>query len=290
MFTDLAPRARDAIENSPTARKAGGGVKWMARAGYAAHGILYITVGALAFMVATGNGDSEGERLDGKGALHELHQKPFGQVLLVVMAAGLIGFTLWSFVQAILDPEREAKDGIRGVFWRMGRALGGIVHGALVVYAVGLLTGTMLGGSGGDKAKSWSARLMSWDPWGAWVVGAVGAIFLGLAAWQLWLAWKSQLDERLDLERLRSTTRAVVVNISRFGLAARAVVSALVGTGLVIAAFRADPNRVQDAAEAIDRLRGVPYGAILLIVVAFGLAAYGVYELIEAQYRRIRPV
>ena len=290
MITDLAPRARDAIEKSPTAQKAGGGVKWMARAGYAAHGILYITVGALAFMVATGNGDSEGERLDGKGALHELHQKPFGQVLLVLMAAGLIGFTLWSFVQAILDPEREAKDGIQGVFWRMGRALGGFVHGALVVYAVGLLTGSMLGGSGGDKAKSWSARLMSWDPWGAWVVGSVGAIFLGLALWQLWLAWKAKLDERLDLERLRSTTRAVVVNVSRFGLAARAVVSALVGTGLVIAAFRADPNRVQDASEAIDRLRGMPYGTILLIVVAFGLAAYGVYELIEANYRRIRPV
>ncbi len=163
-------------------------------------------------------------------------------------------------------------------------------HSALVVYAIGLITGTMLGGSGGEKAKSWSARLMSWDPWGAWIVGAIGAIFLGLAASQMWLAWKAKLDERLDLDRLRGTTRAIVVNVSRFGLAARAVVSTLVGTGLVIAAFRADPNRVQDASESIDRLRELPFGAFLLIAVGVGLAAYGVYELLEARYRRIRPV
>lgn len=290
MINDLAPRARHALQNSPTAQKAGGGLKWMARAGYAAHGILYVTVGALAFMVATGNGDSEGERLDSKGALQELHEKPFGQVLLVVMAAGLIGFALWSFVQATLNPEREGK-GWAGPFWRIGRFINGIVHGALVVYAVGLATGTMVGGSGDeDKAKAWSARLMSWDPWGAWVVGAIGAIFLGLAGWQAWLAWKAKLDQRLDLDRLRDSTRAIVVNVSRFGIAARAVVSALIGTGLVVAAFRADPNRVQDAAGAVDRIRHMPFGPLLLIVVGFGLASFGVYQLIEAHYRRIRPV
>ncbi len=290
MITDLAPRARDAIERSPTGRKAGGGLKWLARAGYAAHGLMYVTIGALAVMVATGNGDSEGERLDGKGALHELHQKPFGQVLLVLMAAGLVGFALWSFVQATLNPEREGK-GWLGPFWRIGRVLNGVIHGALVAYAIGLITGTMAGGSGEeDKAKAWSARLMSWDPWGKWIVGGIGVVFFVMAGWQLWLAWKAKLDERLDLDRLREATRAIVVNVCRLGIAARAVVSALIGTGLVIAAFRADPNRVQDAAGAVDRIRHAPFGPILLVAVGVGLAAFGVYQLIEAQFRRIKPV
>jgi len=251
---------------------------------------MYVTVGALAFMVATGNGDSEGERLDSRGALHELHQKPFGKVLLVLMTAGLIGFALWSFVQATLNPEREGK-GWSAPFWRLGRVLNGIVHSALVVYAVGLITGGMLGGGGEeDKAKAWSARLMSWDPWGAWVVGAVGVVFFIVAGSQMWLALKAKLDERLDLDRLRHAARTIVVDVCRFGIAARAVVSALIGTGLVVAAFRADPNRVQDAAGAVDRIRHAPFGPWLLIVVGIGLAAFGVYQLIEAYYRRIKPV
>jgi hypothetical protein len=53
---------------------------------------------------------------------------------------------------------------------------------------------------------------------------------------------------------------------------------------------RADPNRVQDVAEALERVRHVSYGHVLLILTGFGLASYGVYQLIEARFRRIRPV
>jgi hypothetical protein len=241
-------------------------------------------------MVATGSGGGRRERLDSKGALRELHDQPFGTALLVAMAIGLIGYALWRFVEAAIDPERQAP-GTKGIAKRIGWALGGLVHAALVVYAVGLITGDMLGSVGGrGEAKSWSARLMRWDPYGAWIIGGVGLFFLGAAVWQGWCAWRSQLDERLDLERLRPAMRRLVIDVCRFGIAARAFVSALIGAGLVGAAFRLDPNRVQDVAETLDKIRRVSFGPYLLIVVAFGLAAYGVYELIEARFRRIRPV
>jgi hypothetical protein len=81
-----------------------------------------------------------------------------------------------------------------------------------------------------------------------------------------------------------------VVHVSRFGIAARAAVAALIGFGLVGAAFHADPGRVQDAAESLDRLRHLSFGPHLLLAVALGLAAFGIYELIQARYRRIRAL
>lgn len=262
-------------------------VPWLrafTRFGYAAHGVVYLAVGALAVMVATGNGD--GVKLGKKGALHELHDKPFGQVLLAIVAAGLLAYAAWKGVRAILDPEHEAS-GLKGVVKRIGWAFGAIVHGALVVYALGLIDGRMSGGTEIGRPKSWSARIMAWEPAGPWLVGALGAIFLGVAIWQIRCAIIAKLDDQLDLGSLRSATRRIVVDVSRVGIAARGVVYGLVGLGLVVAAFRADPHHVQDASEALDRLRHVAYGEVLLLVIAVGLMAYGVYGLIEARYRRI---
>jgi hypothetical protein len=47
---------------------------------------------------------------------------------------------------------------------------------------------------------------------------------------------------------------------------------------------------VQDVHEALERVRSLTYGTFLLIAVACGLAAFGIYELIEARYRRIRAI
>lgn len=272
------------IEARHAVRKAAPWMRAFTRFGYAAHGIVYLAVGALAVMVATGNG--HGVRIGKKGALHELHDKPFGQVLLAIVAAGLLAYAAWKAVRAILDPEHEAT-GLAGAGKRIGWAFGAIVHGALVVYALGLIDGRMSGGSEIGRPRSWSAHIMAWDPVGPWLVGGLGAIFLGVAVWQIHCAVVSKLGDQLDLRSLGRATRRIVVDVSRVGIAARGVVYGLVGTGLVVAAFRADSRHVQDASEALDRLRHVAYGEVLLLVVAVGLAAYGVYGLIEARFRRI---
>jgi hypothetical protein len=289
MPSHVSARARDAVEASAAGRLAKPWVSGLARAGFVAHGLLYVTIAALAVMVATGGGRA-GERMDSKGALRELHHQPFGKVLLVLMTIGLLGYALWRFVEAALDPEREAR-GVKGFFKRVGWALGGAIHAALVVYGVGLISGTMLGGAGdGQQAKSWSARLIGWEPWGAWILGAVGVVLLATAVHQGWKAACSKLDERLDLRRVGPRLRRIVVDVSRFGIAARALVAALVGVGLIVAAFHADARRVQGVAEALDAVRHREFGPALLLAVAFGLGAYGVYELIEARYRRIRAI
>jgi hypothetical protein len=269
--------ARDAT------REAKPWIERLARVGFVAKAVQYGTIGLLAALAAVG--DSDGRTTDSKGVLNQIHRQPFGQVLLGLMAFGLAGYALWRFVEAILDPEHRGH-GATGALKRIGKLCNGVLHAGLVVYAVGLLTGAS-GGSQADGTKSWTAQLMSW-PAGPWLVGAAGVGLVVFAGAQIKQAWSSKLDEHLDLGRMSARLRTCAVQLSRFGIAARAVVFALVGGFLVTAAFRTDPNRAKGLGDALASVLRWRFGDVVLAVIALGLVAYGVYEVVEAKYRRIQ--
>lgn len=76
----------------------GRGVEWAGVIGYVAKGVALLVVGGL-FGVAAAQGDAkESTGLD--GALKTLADQPFGSVLLVLVALGLILFGLYSFARA----------------------------------------------------------------------------------------------------------------------------------------------------------------------------------------------
>ena len=129
---------------------------------------------------------------------------------------------------------------------------------------------------------------MSWDA-GVWIVGAVGVAFVAFAAKEMFCAWTAKLDQQLDLQRMRGRMRKVTIELSRFGIASRALVFALVGVFLVIAAARTDPSRAKGLGEALGSVQAWSFGTFVLGAVALGLIAYGLYELVEARYRRIQP-
>jgi hypothetical protein len=101
MVEEAGRQARDSF---PSARP---WVVWLARLGYAAKGIVYIIVGMLAFAAARGSG---GRTTGTRGALVEIITQPFGEILLAIVALGLVGYVLWRFVQAIVDPEHKGTD------------------------------------------------------------------------------------------------------------------------------------------------------------------------------------
>src|SRR5687768_13310600 len=134
-------------------------VTFLARLGFASRAVLSCTIGILAALAAFG--DRDGKTTDSKGALRELHDKPFGQVLLGLVALGVFGYAIWLFVQACLDPERPARASKGRAFVRAGWFAAGVLHVTLGIYAIGLVTGAALG-SQDDGAKSWTARLLGW--------------------------------------------------------------------------------------------------------------------------------
>ena len=265
-------------------RRASPFVKRFARLGYAAKGLIYILVGALATMAAFGYGG----RTDGShGALHTLLGQPFGRVLVAAVGFGIACYAIWQFMRAIEDPENEGTDG-KAIGKRAGYFISAVAHSALVVYAIHLATGALgrVSGGGDDGAASLSAYVMSY-PAGRWLVGAIGLGILIYGLWHLYAAYVSKLDKKLELSRLDADARRWMIRVSRFGVAARGVVFTIVGVFMMLAAYREAPGEARGLGGALGVLQQQPYGRWLLGTVALGLVAYGIYQLIMARYRRI---
>lgn len=262
-------------------RQHGRSFEWLARAGYGARALLYFTIGGLAALAAFGYG---GDTTDSKGALLELYRQPFGRGLLVLAAIGLFGFALFRGYQVIVDPEHQAR-GVRAVK-RVGWAAIALLHGALGVFALKLASGNREGAHA-DETRDATAALLNWTPLGPWVVAAVGAIVIGVACHELWCAYRSRLDEQLDLSPLSGGARRWVIRLSRFGIGARAIVGSIVGVFLLLAAINSNAGDAKGFDESLAMVREAPFGGVLFAVVALGLLAFAFYELVEARYRRV---
>ncbi|TFZ04486.1 DUF1206 domain-containing protein [Ramlibacter rhizophilus] len=258
-------------------------VRGLARAGFAAKGLVYVVIGALALQAALGRG---GETTDSGGALRTILQQPYGWVLLAVIAIGLVGYASWRFVQAAMDPQGVGHDA-KGIAKRVGYAISGIIHAALALEAARLAFGFGPGGGGGDTgAQDWTAMVLA-QPMGRWIIAAVGAAVVVVGLIQLVQAYRTDLPERLDLSRLGPTAREWVVRFGRMGMAARGIVFGLIGIFLVRAAMNYDPGQARGIGGALQSLHEQPYGPWLLGLVAIGLIAYGLFEGVQARYRRI---
>lgn len=95
----------------------------VARAGYLGKGVVYGVIGILAALAAFSTG---GETTDSKGAIHAIGQQPFGQVLLGLLALGLLCYALWQFLSAFVDAEGKGSDA-KGIAQRTGYFVSGVI-------------------------------------------------------------------------------------------------------------------------------------------------------------------
>lgn len=256
-----------------------------ARLGYLAKGVLYCTIGALAFMAA--GGSREGRLTGQQGALEAIIAHPLGAGLLVVVALGLAGYSIWQLVRAAVDRDPHGSKGSK-VIHRVGYAISGVIHGALAFHAVGLLLGTSAFGYGDSEAKGWIARILAIDPFGRWLIAGAGVALGAFAAREIFKALSDDVAENLDLRRVHPPARHWIRRFGRFGRAARGVVLSLVSVGLVFAAVHANPHEAKTFGDALSTVQSWSFGGVILAMVAIGLVAYGLFEMLEARFSIVR--
>jgi hypothetical protein len=264
----------------PTKQDIAPWVERLARVGYAAKALLYFTVGILAAQAALGRG---GRTTDTHGALRAVYEVRLGRIMLLIIAAGLLGYAAWRLVEAVLDAEGRGRD-LKGVAVRVGSAARAIFHGALAVAALRLAYGD-LSRSPSAHPRYWTERAFGL-PGGQLLVWLVASAIIGYGLYQLYRAYAPKLGRQLQLGRIPEGAAGVVVGISRFGIAARGVVFCLIGWLLARAAAQHDADQAGGVRESLGALAG--FGRWPFVVVALGLVAYGMYELLNARYRRIR--
>jgi hypothetical protein len=255
--------------------------RWVERSGrfgLATKGFSYILVAVIALRVALGGGGQTESR---EGALKTLADEPFGWLLLVLVAIGFGGYAVWRLVMAIFDRDDEGDDA-KGIGKRLGDFGKGLLYAALAVLTISIVVGAGGGGgSGEDKATAVALDL----PLGQWIVGAIGLAIVGAGLFNAYRALSGSFREKLREERMSGVEQSWYAAFGVAGHLARAVVFALIGIFVVRAAWQYDPDEAIGLDGALNKLAGEVYGAFLLAAVALGLAAYGLFCLVQARYR-----
>ena len=242
-------------------------MKAVARAGLAAHGVIWLLLGVLALVMAFGGRQQE---TDQRGALEELAQHTGGWILLLVITIGLAAYALWRLVDAFVSTDK--KDRVTGVV-RFVMYAGFAVSGVEILAA---------GHTSSQKKKQqgWTATIMQ-HTGGRWLVGIVGVVIVGVGCYLAYRGLARKFEENLDAHPRAVTVLGVV------GSTARGVVVALAGVLAVVAAVNYDPKKASGVDGALRTVRDAPAGTVLLVLVAIGLVMFGLFGCCEAKYRRV---
>jgi Domain of Unknown Function (DUF1206) len=250
----------------------------IARIGYGARGGVFVLVGLLAIQVARGVGS---EQPDQVGALRAIARQPFGRFLVILVGVGLAGYAVWRAGQAILGHTPEAGRRTRGQ--RVGAGGSAVAYAALSAAAFAIVAGSSRAGSG--KPSTATADVLGW-PGGRLIVTVAGLIVIGVGLYEAYLAMSRRFLDESKMTQMDRRTRRMFTSLGVVGLLARAVTFWLIGVFVIRAAIEFDPNEAVGLDGALRRLADESYGPPLLVVVAIGLVAFGIYSLADARYHK----
>ncbi|MCD2190493.1 DUF1206 domain-containing protein [Actinomycetospora soli] len=255
-------------------------VELLGRVGLVGYGLVHVLIGVIAVHLAVaGRGEP-----DQQGALGELVDRPVGVVALAVIVVGLVAFALWQGLGAAAG-FRWTSGGVR---FRKRTGAGAKCVAVLAVAVAGarlLLTGSS-GGSSSTRTETASAALLAL-PAGRVLVAVLGLVVVGIAVAAAYTGIARTFSDDLDYDRLPDRLRRPVEWLGVVGHVARAVAFAVVGVLFGLAALSTDPRRAGGLDQALTTLAAQPYGTVLLLVVALGFVAFGLYTFAESRARRV---
>lgn len=254
-------------------------VRRFVRIGYAAKGVIYLLIGALALRLAFGNG---GRLTDASGALQTIVKQPFGLALLAIVSVGILAYAGWEITEGLADTKRKGTS-FKGWMSRVLSIIKGAVYGLVGVEAMRMVLG--VSSSSGD-ADDYARTAMQF-PLGGVLFGLVGAGVAAYGVKQIVMAWKAKFDDDLHQQQLRREVGGWVLNVGRAGIGARGVILVLIGAALVRAGFAERPSEAGGMREAMWTLFAQPFGQALLAAVAAGLICFGVFQILHARYARV---
>ena len=275
---DVKERSQDALERAARSTW----LERLARAGLAARGLLYVVVAALAVQVARGHKEA---RADKQGALQAVVRQPLGRVLVLLLAVGFAGYALWRLVEAAVGPADE-DDPRKAMVKRAGYAARGGLYAFFSVSAIKLFIWSNKAAVSDNAEVDWTARVLNW-PGGTWLVQAAGLVVVGAGLYIGWRGISGKFRKRLKALEMDRAERRWTRVLGTVGMVSRMVVMFVIGVLLIAAARQHDPGQAVGIDGALKRLADRSFGPALLLLVAFGLAAYGLYSFAEDRFRRI---
>lgn len=259
-------------------------IEHCARVGYGAKGVIYGIVGLLALMQAFDL--NQGETVGSQGVLERIATQPFGRGLLLVLAISLVGYVVWRFIQAVLDPEHSGADAA-DVLRRISYACSGFAYAGVAFSAVKILKVSV--SSEGKTAEQWAFEIMA-QPFGRCLVGAGGLVVFGIGCYYFYRVIKAEFRKRFKRHHMSDSAKTWATIAGRVGIAARGFVYVVIGCYGLRAAWEFDSSMIKTTEDALAVFDNNPTDEWILAILGIGFIAYGVHMGFQSVYRSIDPL
>jgi hypothetical protein len=268
-------QAVNAAENVTNSRT----LEVLARAGFAASGVLHLLVGAIAIRLAMGGAGNA----DFSGAVAELATQPAGPFLLWASFAACAALALWQVNDAIFDYNHLPTK--QKVGRKAKAVLQALVYAGLALTLMSFAMGT---GSGGDNQKAASDLTFTLikAPGGVAILVILGAAIAVTGVVYGIRGLRKSFEKHLVMPtnpKVRTAVRALGV----VGYVAKGAVLLLTGLLIVIATLQAHPEDSTGLDGGLRALRHQPFGVYLLAAVGAGLICYGVFMIVRARLAKM---
>jgi Domain of Unknown Function (DUF1206) len=274
-MTSAASNVRSAASRAADSKP----LEYLARAGFVCYGVIHLLFAWVALQVAFGNSRQESDQ---SGALQKLAGQPEGKTLLIVVVIGMVALALWQAFEAAIGESGE--QGRVAVAGRVVSGIRAIVYLSLAWTGVKVLRGA--NASQGDKQQKASSSLMD-STGGRWLVGLIGLVVVGVGIGLAVYGVLKKFEKHLNMAQMSPVVRESTRRLGIAGYAAKGVAYTIAGVLVVVAAVTYDPDKARGLDSALKTLAGQSYGPWLLVLIALGIAAFGVFCFSQAKYRRV---
>ncbi len=243
-------------------------VSTLGRTGYAAKAFVYTIIGLLVARLAFGRSSEEASA---EGAFDTLAQQPFGMWLVGLTGAGLATYALWRFAMIAMS-DTDDEDSLPGWVHRGGWVVSALSNSFLAWLALQKVLG-----QGGSSGSSKSTGRFLELPGGVVLVGLAGIAVIGFGIDQGRKSATGSWTDRLDFSAMTTSQRNITIALGKAGHAGRALAWSITGGFLLQAAITFDPNEPVGLDAALREVQQSAWGLPVLLAVAVGLAAYGLW-------------
>ncbi len=249
---------------------------WAIRAGLVTYGVVHLLVGWLSLQLAFGD---RSEKASNKGAMQEVAQQPYGEVLVWAIAIGMFLLVLWRLLEAFVghQDKDEGADRWKARAVSVGKA---IIYAVIGITAVNVAIGANKSGGGGS---TWTQTVMGW-PAGQWIVALVGLAVIAYGANHVRKGFTESYAKHLSSEGKSGQAGKAYLMFGKIGYIGKGIAIAIVGGLVMYGGITHDASKSGNLDQALHKVLTYPFGQVLLVLIAAGLICYGLFCFARARH------
>jgi hypothetical protein len=217
------------------------------------------------------------------GALDTIAHGTGGVLLMWLLAVGMLMYAAWRVVSAMLPGPNGAKASIV----RLGYLASAIIYLTFAFTAFSLARSKRSSANGNRKVTLLSAKIMDHSG-GRLLIGVAGAIVIAAGLYHVIKGLHMDVDDELDLSGMSPSRLTWTRRLGAIGEIGRGAGIGLVGFFLLRAALTYEASEATGLDGALRRLASQSWGVIVVLLIAIGFVAYGVFCLATFTRRRLQ--